>query len=182
MQQFVYSSKAFWKYYLPIFLAMIIPSLILDVYLIQRVLVHHPSITSASGHVNVPWVLELFLGNTILLKGWAISWLVFKHHRAKKSWVIIKNGCVIFHRHVFFPFEWRKHEPVSIEFNIPEIKIVYFCRKSLKIVGRIKKIWLNENGETLHSIDMEECILPAWFDSVDDLYITLNAFMIRKQG
>ena len=181
MQQFVYSSKAFLKYYLPIFMVMIVPSLLLDILIIKRLCLHHQLIISASGHINVPWVLELFLGNAILFKGWAIIWLLYKHHKAKKSWIIIKNGCVIFHRHIDFPSEWRFHEPVAIEFHIPKIETVYFYKKSLKIVGNLTKIWLNENGETLHSIDVNECVLPAWFDSFDDLYITLNAFMIRKQ-
>ena len=160
---------------------MIIPSLILDVLLIQRIITHHPIFTSNTGHIIIPFVIKLFLGNAILLKGLPTLWLFYKHRKAKKSWVIIKNGGVVFHRHVYFPAEWRLHEPIFIEYHIPKIETVYFCRKSLKIVGDITKIWLNETGETLHSVSVNECVLPAWFDSFDDLYITLNAFMIRKQ-
>ena len=180
MKQFTYSAKAFKKYYLPIFFLMISPSLLADGIILYRIVSRHPVIFSPNGHIDLPLIIQLFFVNTVLLKGWAIIWLIIKRRNAVKSWVIIKNGTVIFRQHLFFPSEWHFDNPTAIEYHITRISTVYFHKKYLKIIGEIKKCWLNESSETLRSKSITECRIPAWFDSNYDLYITLNAFMIRK--
>jgi hypothetical protein len=180
MKQYTFSANAFKKYYLPIFFLMITPSLIMDGVILYRMITHHPVILSDSGHINLPFAIQLFLINAVLLKGWAIVWLIIKRRNASKSWVIIKKGTIIFRRHIFFPSEWHFDDPTAIEYRITKISTVYFHKKYLKVVGDIEKYWLNENNEPLRAKSISECCIPAWFQAIDDLYITLNAFMIRK--
>ncbi|MBI9050624.1 MAG: hypothetical protein JEZ00_14480 [Anaerolineaceae bacterium] len=145
----------------------------------QRIFVHHPSLISSTGHINVPWVLELFIANAILFKGWAIIWLLIKRRNAKKSWVLIKQGKLIFRRKVIFPSEWQFTGPTCIEFHISKITSVFLNQKNIKIIGTIQTLWLNESGEVQKTEAHSECIIPAWFTDFDDLFITINAFIIR---
>jgi len=183
LQKYRCNAAKFRKHYLPWVWLGILPSLILDAFLILRLIAGISVIRGSSVPTTPLQLLDfvmLLVINAVFFKSLPI--IVYLIHRAHlmRSVVLVTEEIIIYTRRVLVMYEFDYGFTHTLEYQIKNVRSVIVKRNgSLLIKGDFEVRCLDESGEPvldLRKVDLmprivkrKKCLIPGVFEGMEQI-------------
>lgn len=157
-------------------LIMMIPSFIIDIILIYRVITMNPVVLNRYGGVDIPLILMLFIFNFLILKSEGLCYYFILKYNRKQSYVLIKNEATIYRKRRIVGYETYYNHKIFVEYHICDINSLTRKKNgTLVVLGNIKAIFFHLDGkQILSEKTVGKCIIPGYFEDMELIYENLN--------
>lgn len=157
-------------------LILMIPSFIIDMILIYRIVTMHPVVMNRYGGIDIPQILMLFVFNFLILKSEGLCYYYILKYNRKRSEVRVSKDEVVYRKRRIVGYEFYYNYKIFVEFHITEIHCLLRRKNgSIVIKGNIKAVYFHLDGEQiLGEKKVKWCVIPGYFEDMEKIYEKLK--------
>lgn len=157
-------------------LIMMIPSFLIDMMLIYRIVTMHPVVLNRYGEIDIPQILMLFIFNFLILKSEGLCYYFILKYNRKRSEVRLSKDEVVYRKRRIVGYEFYYNYKIFVEFHITEIQsLIRKKNGTIVIKGNIKGVYFHLDGEQiLGEKKVKGCVIPGYFEDMEKIYEKLK--------
>lgn len=167
-----FEPAVFKKQRMPLLLALMIPSFLVDGILLYRVAQMHPAILNDAGVIDLPNLLMLLATNAVFTKSYAfIIYFVLKYIR-KRSYLTICEDEVVFHKRFLVGGTEHYSYVYFAEYHIRNVQHVVIRKTGAIVVkGSFPTIFLCRDEKTEHhKSTRKRVVIPGYYSRIFELH------------
>jgi len=182
--KYTFDSNAFKKIWLKYLFIMMIPSFIVDVVLLYRITMLHPTVVTEAGTVDIFGMMMLFIINFVFLKSYALLIYFLIKYIRRRSYLITYPDKVVFHKRRLVMSDISCNEAYFTDYFIKDIeKIVVRKSGKIELRGVFPAIYLCQDEKTEHHKNTHKMIMiPSYYLSMQQLKDKLYTLYAYKDS
>lgn len=157
-------------------LILMLPSFIVDIILIYRIITLYP--------IDFKDAIMLFVFNAIILKSEGLCYYYILKYNRKRSEVRVSKDKVVYRKRRIVGYEFYYNYKIFVEFHITEIQNLLRRKNgSIVIKGNINAVYFHLDGERiLGEKKAKRCVIPGYFEDMEKIYDKLKEIEGNSNG